>query len=200
MSRIAPPGNLSGDAFPWDSDISTALEHVYQSLDNQDRFEAGEEDWAPERRSNRLVLLLTDGDFLAAAEQMPRLDVALTEFQRRGLRVYPIGIGSRIGVDLKVVLQDYIRGVDYDTTLEADLEDLRTNLSMEGLTLIEQRTAGRSYVIDNPGTSSAAFLRNVIDSHRSISFQVIPAEDKQEIWQWVVVLAVIIFVAAMFFY
>ncbi len=200
VSRIAPPGNLSGDAFPWDSDISTALEHVYQSLDNQDRFEAGEEDWAPERRSNRLVLLLTDGDFIAAAEQMPRLDVALTEFQRRGLRVYPIGIGSRIGVDLKVVLQDYIRGVDYDTTLEADLEDLRTNLSMEGLTLIEQRTAGRSYVIDNPGTSSAAFLRNVIDSHRSISFQVIPAEDKQEIWQWVVVLAVIIFVAAMVFY
>ena len=48
VSRIAAPGNLSGDAFPWDSDITTAFEHVYQSLDNQDRFEAGEEDWAPE--------------------------------------------------------------------------------------------------------------------------------------------------------
>ena len=125
--------------FPWDSDITTAFEHVYQSLDNQDRFEAGEEDWAPEHRSNRLVLLLTDGDFIAAAEQMPRFDVALTEFQRRGLRVYSIGIGSRIGVDLNVVLQDYILDVDYDTTLEADLEGLRTSLNMESLTLIEQR-------------------------------------------------------------
>ena len=200
VGRIAPPETLSGDAFPWDSDIATAFEHVYQSLDNQDCFEADEEDWAPEPRSDRLVLLLTDGDFIAAAEQMARLDVALTEFQRRGLTVYPIGIGSRIGVDLNVVLQDYIRGVDYDATLDADLEGLRTSLGMEGLQLLEQRTDGRSYVIDNPGTSAAAFLRNVIDSHRSISFQLIPAEDKQEVWQWVVVLAVILFVAAMVFY
>ena len=40
--RIAPPIHLSGDAFPWDSDIAGAFEHIYSSLDNQDRFEADE--------------------------------------------------------------------------------------------------------------------------------------------------------------
>ena len=200
IGQVAPPDTLSGDAFPWDSDVATAFEHIYQSLDNQDRFEAGEEDWQPEERSDRLVLLFTDGDFTADNEQMGRLDAALSEFQRRGLTVYPVAIGSRTGVDLDIVLQDYVRGIDYDESLEADLEGLRTRLNTEGLGMLEQRTRGRSFVIDSTGLSSATFLRNVIDSHRSISFQLIPAEDKQEIWQWVVTLAVLVFVVAMLFY
>ena len=67
ISRIGPPSALSGDAFPWDSDVATAFESIYLSLDNQDRFEEGEGDWAPEERSDRLVLLFTDGDFLIVA-------------------------------------------------------------------------------------------------------------------------------------
>ena len=31
LGRVAPPVTLSGDAFPWDSDIASAFEHVYQS-------------------------------------------------------------------------------------------------------------------------------------------------------------------------
>ena len=65
LGRVAQPVTLSGDAFPWDSDIAAAFEHVYQSLDNQDRFEAGDEGWAPTRRSDRLLLLFTDGDTLS---------------------------------------------------------------------------------------------------------------------------------------
>ena len=68
VGRIGPPPTLSGDAFPWDSDVATAFEAIYLSLDNQDRFEAGEENWAPEERSDRLVLLFTDGDFLIDAD------------------------------------------------------------------------------------------------------------------------------------
>ena len=200
VGRIRVPETLSGDAFPWGSDIASAFEHVYQSLDNQDRFEAGEENWVPERQSNRMVLLFTDGDFIADPDQMTRLDVALSEFQRRGLTVYPVGLGSRNGVDLKVVLQDYVRGVDYDATLEADLEGLRTSLNTEGLQMLEQRTGGRSFIIDNVGVSSAPFLRNVVDSHRSISFQLIPDEDKREVWQWVVILAVIVVFVSLLFY
>jgi len=146
------------------------------------------------------VLLFTDGDFLINAEQSSRLDVALGEFRRRGLAIYPVAIGSRTGASLDSVLTDYVRGVDYDETLEADLEGQRTRLGLDGVAMLEQRTGGRSFIVDSPQVSSDAFLRNVVDSHRSISFQLIPAEDKQEVWQWVVMLAIVVFVVAMLFY
>lgn len=199
VGRIGPPPTLSGDAFPWDSDIATAFESIYLSLDNQDRFEEGE-DWTPEERSDRLVLLFTDGDFLIDAEQMSRLDVALGEFRRRGLVIYPVGIGSRTGTNVDSVLLDYVRGVDYDDTLVADLDGQRTRLGLDGIGLLEQRTGGRSFVVDSPQISSSNFLRNVVDAHRSISFQLVPAEDKQEVWQWVVILAIVVFVVGMLFY
>ena len=170
VARVAPPSALSGDAFPWDSDIAAAFEHVYSSIDNQDRFEAGEEDWAPRRRSDRMVILLTDGDFVGDREQTSRLDQSLAEFQRRGLVVYPIGVGSPVGTDLDSVLLDYVPGIDYDETLVADLEGIRTRLETEGLLMLEQRTGGRSFQIDSAGISAAPFLRNAVNSHRAISF------------------------------
>ena len=200
VARVAPPNTLSGDAFPWDSDIASAFEHVFQSIDNQDRFEAGDDNWTPRRRTDRLAVLFTDGDFLGTREQMSRLDVALSEFQRRGLTVYPIGIGSRTGTDLDSVLQAYVRGVDYDASLEADLDGIRTRLDPDNLVMLEQRTGGRAFLIESIGVSSAPFLRNAVNSHRSISFQLIPAEDKQEIWQWVLAFAVVLFVVAVVFY
>ena len=143
VGQLGPPDQLSGDAFPWDSDIATAFEHVYQSLDNQDRFDSGDEDWQPEEREDRVALLFTDGDFAVDAEQVSRLDQALSEFGRRGLAIYPVVIGSRTGADLDIVLQDYIRGVDYDETLEADLEGLRTRLNPEGVAMFDARSGER---------------------------------------------------------
>ena len=200
VGQVGPPAALSGDAFPWDSDVAAAFEHIYQSLDNQDRFESGDEEWQPEERSDRVVLLFTDGDFAADAEQLARLDQALSEFRRRGLTVYPVAIGSRTGVELDIVLQEYVRGVDYDETLEADLEGIRTSINTDGLGMLETRLGGSSFIIDSGGLSADSFLQNVISSHRSVTFQLIPAEDTQEIWQWVVTLAVVLFVVAMLFY
>ena len=200
LGRVAPPDTLSGDAFPWDSDIATAFEHVYQSLDNQDRFESGDEDWVPEQRSDRVVLLFTDGDFRGSRDQMARLDAALSEFQRRGLAVYSVGIGSRTGTNLDDVLRNYVRGIDYDESLEADLDQIRTRLDTEGLSMVEQRTGGRSFVVESAGVSAAPFVRSAVNSHRGISFQLVPAEDKQEIWQWVLAFAVVVFVLAVLFY
>lgn len=200
VGQIAPPDQLSGDAFPWDSDIAAAFEHVYQSLDNQDRFDSGDEDWQPSRRSDRAVLLFTDGDFAADAEQVARLDQALSEFARRGLAVYPVVIGTRTGVDVDVVLQDYVRGIDFDETLEADLDGIRTRVDPEGVAMFDQRSGGGSFVLENVGLSSASFLRNAIDSHRSVTFQLVPSEDQQEIWQWFVILAILVVVVAMLFY
>ena len=200
IGRVAPPDTLSGDAFPWDSDIASAFEHVYQSLDNQDRFESGDEDWVPEQRSDRVVLLFTDGDFIGSRDQMARLDAALSEFQRRGLTVYTVGIGSRTGVNLDEILRDYVRGIDYDESLEADLDQIRTRLDTDGLGMLEQRTGGRSFVVESAGVSAGPFLNSAVNAHRSVSFQLVPAEDKQEMWQWVLAFAVMLFVVAVLIY
>ena len=91
-------------------------------------------------------------------------------------------------------------GLDYDASLVTDLEGIRTRLTTEGFTMLEQRTGGRSFIVDSLGISAAPFLRNAIDSHRSITFQLVPADDKQEIWQWVLALAVFTFILAVIFY
>ncbi len=200
VGRVAPPKSLSGDAFPWDSDIAAAFEHIYSSIDNQDRFETGEEDWTPERRTDRLVILFTDGDYAGDAAQIARLDQALAEFRRRGLTVYPVGVGSQIGTNLNSVLANFVQGVDYDESLVSDLEGIRTSLDTDGLRMLEQRSGGRSFVLDSPGISAAPFLRNAVDSHRSITFQLIPSDDKQEVWQLVLALAVVTFLVAVLFY
>ena len=201
--RVAPPPTLTGDAFPWDSDIATAMVHVYQSLDNQDRFEAGEDDGPPEWRSDRLVLLFTDGDLgdlIVDAAQMQRLDEALVEFERRGLTIYPIGIGSRQGRELIEILRDYERGRDYDDMLAAELQGQRTRLRDDVLTLLEQRTGGKSVIISNNTANASAFLRDAVDSHRAITFQFVPAQDQQEVWQYVVMTAILIVAVAVLFY
>ena len=88
--RLGRPATLTGDAFPWDSDLAAALERIYQSLDAQDRFEAGAAlpTWTPPRRRDRAVVLFTDGDFAVEAEQRQRIGAALRRAQasrRRGL-------------------------------------------------------------------------------------------------------------------
>ena len=201
VGRIRPPVSLIGDAFPWDTDLAVAFEHVYQSLDSQDRFMSGEEDdWQPTRRPDRLVLVFSDGDYAADDEQMSRLDQAMSEFQRRGLKVYPIGIGTRTGANLSDVLLDYEKGVDYDQTLETELGSLRTQLDTGTLSFLEQRSGGRPFIIDNEDVSASTFLRDIVNSHRSISFELATDEDQQEIWQYVIGFAVFMFATAIIFY
>ena len=192
---------LGATRFPGTATLRPAFEHVYQSLDNQDRFDSGDEDWQPVERSDRVVLLFTDGDFAAGNEQISRLDQALSEFGRRGLAVYPVVIGTRTGVDVDIVLQDYIRGIDFDETLEADLEGIRTRVNPEGVAMFDQRSGGGSFVPrEHRPCRRRRSLRNAIDAHRAITFQLIPSEDQQEIWQWFVILAILVVVVAMLFY
>ena len=153
----------------------------------------------PVRRSDRMLILVTDGDFFGDRQQLARLDRALGEFQRRGLVVYPLGVGSPVGTDLDTVLLDYVSGIDYDETLVADLEGIRTRLRTEG---VDARAANRRAVVHGRQRRSVAapFLRNAVNAHRAISFQLIPADDRQEVWQWMLALAVLTFVIAVLFY
>ena len=114
--------------------------------------------------------------------------------------MYSVGIGSRTGTNLDDVLRNYVRGIDYDESLAADLDQIRTRLDTDGLNMLDQRTDGRSFVMESAGVSATPFLRTAVNAHRSISFQLVPAEDKQEMWQWVLAFAVMVFVVAVLIY
>ena len=191
--NLKRPDTLTGDAFPWDSDVASSFEHIYQSLDNQDRLQAGEEDWKPVKRSNRAVVLLTDGDFATDPEQTRRLDGALVEFQRRGASIYPIGIGTEQGAALKEILRLYPRR-DYDETLGADLEDQYTRLNRAMLSYIARRTGGKEFVLNDPAVRANGFLRDAINAHRSVGFQLVSRDTRQDVWQYLVIVAIAVMV------
>jgi hypothetical protein len=202
VRKIGPPRTLTGDSFPWDSDIAAVLEHVYHSLDAQDRFEAGADAkrWTPARRSDRAVVLITDGDFASDQQQLQRLALALAELHRRGVPVYAIGVGSRTGQELTAVLNDYTPGRDYDESLAIELEGQRTRLSMLNLSFLAQRTEGKTFVIDSLGRSAAPFLRDAVEARRTVSFQLTRKQEKQAAWQYVVVVAILLFAVSVLVY
>jgi hypothetical protein len=202
VQKVGPPQTLTGDSFPWDSDIASVLEHLYQSLDTQDRFETGSgaKRWEPAKRSDRVVVLISDGDFAADRRQLERLESALAEFRRRGVPVYAVGVGSRAGEKLTAVLSDYTAVRDYDQSLAAELEGQHTRLGMSNLSLIAQRTGGEAFMIDTLGRAAAPFLRDAVEAHRAVSFQLTRKQDKQAAWQHVVVIALVLFAVCVLFY
>jgi hypothetical protein len=198
VGKLGRPTTLTGDAFPWDSDVAGALERIYQSLDAQDRFEAGADrrKWAPARRRDRAIVLFTDGDFTVEGVQPQRIDAALAELRGRGVAVYPIGIGTRRGEELTEILGHLTPGRDYDPSLRGELEGQRTRLSMVALSSLAERTGGKTFTIESLGGSAAGFLREVIESHRNISFQMTSQQQKQDVWRYLVAAAVLVFAAA----
>jgi hypothetical protein len=182
--------------------VVSALEHIYSSLDLQDRFEAGtsEKEWRPVRRSNRAVILLTDGDFDVNQERKQRLDAALAEFRRRGLAVYAIGIGTRSGIELSTILGAYQRDRGYDLELAAELAGQRTQLRVSTLAYLAERTGGTTFTIDSIGHSAAGLLREAVASHRGVTFQLIPRQKSQEAWQYFLACGILLFAIAVLFY
>jgi hypothetical protein len=202
VGRLRQPAGLTGDAFPWASDIAAALEHVYQSLDRYDRFEAGEhEDWTPSHRTDRVLLLFTDGDFGLDPAQQRRLEQALGECRRRGLVIYATGIGSQSGRELVEVLRHYLRGRDYDDDLVAELKaEPRSRLDTRWLRLAAQRTGGRVFTIENAGATASGFLRSAIASHRSLALDLTREETQQEVWKYVLAVAFLLALIAVLAY
>jgi hypothetical protein len=201
IAKVKAPETLSGDSFPWDSDVVGAFEHVHRSLDLQDRYEAGasERDWRPARRSDRAVIVVSDGDFQVAQDEMPRMDAALAELRRRGIPVYAIGIGTRTGADLTSILRDYDPN-EYDASLAAELTGQTTVLRANALTYLAERTGGKTTTLDNGGQSAAGFLRENVDAHRGLGVQLVPSDDSLEAWQYLVTAAVVLLALAILFY
>jgi hypothetical protein len=201
IGKVRQPDTLAGDSFPWDSDVVGAFEHVHRSLDLQDRYEAGasERTWRPIRRSDRALIILSDGDFQVEQDEMPRMDAALAELRRRGIPVYAVGIGTRSGTELVSILQDY-NADEYDPGLAAELSGQSTVMRPSTLAFVADRTGGKATTIDSAGQSAAAFLGEAVAAHRGLGVQLVQSDDSLEAWQYLVTAAVLLLALAILFY
>jgi hypothetical protein len=198
--NLRPPDVVAADAFPWESDVVNALEHLSAALDTQDRFESRQPHWQPEPRANRFVVLFTDGDFSLDAEHAQRLEDALALFRRRGVSIYAVGIGTKAGAGLADVLSQYRRGDGVDTSLLQEIADLKTSLNPAAVELFSRRTGGNAALIEQPLGGAQDLLRQAVNSHRAVSLQTGADEQKQEIWGRVLSAGLLLLAAAILFY
>jgi hypothetical protein len=165
-SRLVPPSSLIESHFYLAaSDIVAALEHLYQSLDFQEQiaseYEGDPVNWPPSYKSNRVVIVFSDGDFDldfdaedlkvqedneegdARISYRERLGVTMGKLRERGMKVYTVAIGTRWGVELTDILLRYKKGYNnvdeygnvIDVVGDYRLED-RDDLAEKGVTSV----------------------------------------------------------------
>lgn len=211
ISRLGRPKDFLGDNIYWGSDVGSAFETLYNSVDRQDMFvEFGTKEptnWRPKVKQNRLVIFFSDGDFFnyddkdeaeSAVDDKKNLDSALLELRKRGLKVYPVGIGTRTGAQLSDVLNDYRINEEYDPQLAKDLEGQASRLNPQHLDYIRNATgAERMTTLENSNSDSSSFLRMVIDGHRNMSIEPGMITEKEDMYVYFSVAALLVFAFGM---
>ena len=191
--RIRRPPTLTGDMFPWASDIPLVLEDAYEMLDAQDRVTSDNTNWQPTSSANRLIVFLGDGDY-ELDDNRERLGRALKEFVKRGLKIYAVGIGTRQGVPLTSVLRHYTFKKDYDENLSRELSGLTTVLKPSTF----GEFADSVMTIETQGQSSEDFLHSSINVHRKGPVQVVSEPIRHELWREFLIAALILFCLSLF--
>ncbi|MDP3792966.1 MAG: VWA domain-containing protein [bacterium] len=186
VSKVSQPESLIGDDHYFGSDIPLVLEDTHKFLDRQDNSKQ-DKNWRPVQRSNRIVLFFGDGDYHLkeySLEDRRRLNVALLEFRRRGLKIFSVGIGTRRGVPLTTVLANYKKGEDYNDQVEAELREQGiTRLDTTTLGLLSSQTGGSVATVENGSGSAEGFLKNAINDNRNSSLEVASEPEKKELWR-----------------
>ena len=207
-----------GDETIFDSDFATTLEHIFQSLDRQD---ASSEGYARDQRylyrpgvkTNRMVLIFSDGDdqflnyapirpedILAVAEEKAEYKKKLAdvadEYRKRGLKIYPVGVGTRSGVDWFSLLEGYRRGIDYPGYADFEEEWRRqiTRLDRNNLSSLAKSTgavfSGHDWTVENAQGNVGSYLEYVVSSNRRPILELVAEEEESPIWQYCLLVAV----------
>ncbi|KKR02479.1 MAG: hypothetical protein UT29_C0002G0041 [Candidatus Yanofskybacteria bacterium GW2011_GWA1_39_13] len=232
LARISFPESLAGDGLIWDSDFATMLENIYQSMDRQDANSEGYsgKNYVPKKRSNRIVIIFSDGEDQLKKEKpvspeeiqshknyLKRLNGALAEFKKRGLKIYPVGIGTQKGVGWTSLLRDYDAGKyvqgegsmyydagDYSEDLLKEWKDKITRLDKENLMFLSRQSGteqgNKIWSVENSATTVKDYLQFAIDSNRRTLLEFSQGEGDQDLWQYFLLSAVGILGLGILFY
>ena len=189
------------------SDVVSALEESYKLYDKTQKFR--DPGYVPEKAGNRLIFLLSDGDFeldLAGVQENEAKEIreyrksmfkALNELKKRGMRMYAVGIGSRTGVPLINALKKYKKGEDYDQDYEdAIVKKGLSRVFPSNLKLLVEGTGGSSgdvAILDNLNGNAREFMFRAIESHRLGSqAKTVESRKDEPLWRSLVILAIAI--------
>ena len=136
----------------------------------------------------------------------------MAEFRRRGLKIYPVGIGTANGVKWFSLLRGYkkdatyhdeegnswVEGFDYneENLIKQGWQDSISRIDKENLTFLA-RSSGNPignhiWTIENNATTVKNYLSLAINSNRRTLFEFGQKENDQDLWQYLLVSAVII--------
>src|SRR3989338_1689410 len=216
IGRIAYPKSLKSDGLVWDSDFAAMLTKIYQSLDHQDS-EGVKGKFVPKKRTNRIVILFTDGEdqFRKSkpsteeekqekTDYNKRLTNALSEFKRRGLKIYPVGIGTEKGVSWVSLLRGYKPEEDYpkyltdpaDRSLALSWIGKTSRLDKENLLFLARTTGvdpvGNIWTVERDSTTVRIYLNSVINANRDpLPSFTNTGNNEQPLWQYLLLLGMV---------
>lgn len=202
----------------FDTDFAIVLEHIYQQLDRQDAYFEGREynqRYNPKKRTNRIVMVFSDGEdqFLnykpvkleearavaeEKAEYVKKLSKVLVEYRKRGLKIYPVGIGTRKGVSWISLLKGHKKGTDYPEELEKEWASQVTRLDRNNLTALAKSAnvdlSGYDWTVESAQGNVRGYLRHALDSNRRPLFELAEGDNSQQLWQYCLLIAAVFLV------
>jgi len=217
VSEMGSFENIYNETF-FDTDFATALEHIYRSMDRQDASLEGRQynqRYKPSKRSNRIVIIFSDGedqllvskpenkdDADAKAKYVKKRSQVISEYRERGLKIYPVGIGTRNGVKWTSLLKGY-KKLKYPEqnyldiflkVLEKDWVGQVTRLERNNLADLAKSTgvelSSYDWTVENSQGNVRQYLGYIISSNRRPLLEISQDDDIQQLWQYCLLVAV----------
>lgn len=162
-----------------DTDFSHLLKYLPRCLDKQDGFaKSNRQDLNIAQHSNsKVVILISDGN----DEEGGDLKVETGELNKRGIKVYTIGVGTNTGA--KVSVKAYSTKDPFNSSLSEQVT-IKSALEMKTLEKIARLTGGSSFAFDDESKQRRveSFLREAVDSNRSFLPRLVYSDKRKDIW------------------
>ncbi|MBI3274346.1 MAG: hypothetical protein HYZ69_04345, partial [Candidatus Colwellbacteria bacterium] len=120
----------------------------------------------------------------------------LAEYKKRGLKIYPVGVGTARGVKWLSLLRGYKKGTDYPESIELD-QNWRSQVSRldkANLLGIANSTGvqlgGYDWTVESYQDRAQNYLERVIDSNRRPLAEFTEGENDQNLWQYCLLISV----------
>lgn len=172
------------------TNLAVLLELIPEDMDKQDNYFKKNAavfgvSWF---QNNRIMFLFSDGDDRIGAD----LDPGIKELNKRKIKVYPVGTGTREGKEITIEAYD---PNDFNKTIK---KTEKTSLKLQRLNEIASRTGGKTYVIDSVASISGAqsFLKNAVNSNRTLTPRLVASGESQDIWWEILAVPAIVLLLA----